>query len=167
MIRLARLEDLQSITDIYNQSIRHGFETAHTEELDIDDRKEWFLSHIPDRYPVYVFEKDSAVTGWVSVSPYRSGRQALRFTAELSYYVDANFRKQGIGKSLLEFAINASKEFGYQNLLAIVLDRNSASIALLESCGFSEWGHLPDVADFQGEKCGHLYFGLQFTGTAE
>lgn len=164
MIRKARIEDLQRITDIYNQSIRHGFETAHTEELEFSNRTEWFESHTPEHYPLYVYESGGKVTGWISISPYRSGRRALRFTVELSYYVDENFRKQGIGKSLLEFAVSSCEELGYRTLMAIVLDRNTASVSLLESCGFSEWGHLPDVADFEGLKCGHLYFGLSTAG---
>jgi L-amino acid N-acyltransferase YncA len=160
MIRLARIEDLQRITEIYNQSIRHGFETAHTEELDFSEREEWFRSHTPERYPLYVFEREHSIAGWITVSPYRSGRQALRFTVELSYYVDENFRKQGIGRSLLEFAMKRCEEMGYRTLLAIVIDRNIASISLLKSLNFSEWGHLPDVADFRGDRCGHLYYGL-------
>jgi phosphinothricin acetyltransferase len=30
---------------------------------------------------------------------------------------------------------------------------------MMESLGFDRWGHLPRVADFDGEECGHLYFG--------
>ena len=43
--------------------------------------------------------------------------------------------------------------------MAILLDCNSASIALLKKYGFSEWGRLPEIACLSGCYFDHLYYG--------
>jgi RimJ/RimL family protein N-acetyltransferase len=30
---------------------------------------------------------------------------------------------------------------------------------MMEKMGFQQWGFLPRVADFDGEECGHFYYG--------
>jgi len=35
------------------------------------------------------------------------------------------------------------------------------NIKLAEKFGFKEWGCLPGIADFNGEICSHLYYGLK------
>jgi phosphinothricin acetyltransferase len=160
-IRTAKYEDLESIIEIYNQAISSKFETAETTEIKTSDRLEWFLNHKPDTYPIFVYEIQGKVLGWISFSPYRKGREALRFTIEISYYVHSRFKRQGIGSELIEYALDISKEMGYKTLFAIILDKNEASIKLLSKFGFVKWGYMPNVADFNGEECGHVYLGYR------
>ncbi len=162
-IRLARKDDLQRIVTIYNQSVNAGFETADTSPVSVESREEWFNKHSPEKYPIIVYETDGVVAGWLSVSPYREGRQALRFTAEISYYVDKHYKRMGIGSKLVEFSISLCSNLGYKTLFAIILDRNEPSIRLMKKLGFDEWGNLPRVADFDGVECGHVYYGLRFS----
>jgi len=160
-IRVAEIKDLAPIVEIYNQAVENKFETADTEIIDLKDRQEWFFSHIPDAYPIYVCETNEKLVGWISVSPYRQGRLALRYTVEISYYVHRNFKRQGHGTKLLEYAISECKRMNYRSLFAIILDKNEASINLLTKFGFVKWGHLPNIADFDGVECGHVYYGLR------
>ena len=158
-IRTAKLEDLEAIIKIYNQAVNSKFETADTTEIKTADRTEWFLKHEPDKYPIFIYEKQGEVLGWLSISPYREGREALKYTAEISYYIHRKYKRQGIGSKLIEHVLLAGKELGYKTIFAIILDKNTASIELLKKFGFTEWGHMPDVADFNGEECGHIYMG--------
>jgi L-amino acid N-acyltransferase YncA len=160
LIRLAKDSDLERINEIYNQAILVNA-TAHTVPLMPEQREEWFLAHDPHQYPVFVSLADETITGWASVSAYRPGRQALRFTAEISFYIHENFRGQGIGSALLEFALRKAPELGLRQIFAIVLEHNTASIALLTKFGFQKWGFLPEVADFEGKICGQYYYGLK------
>ncbi|MDJ0928378.1 MAG: hypothetical protein QNJ73_12105 [Gammaproteobacteria bacterium] len=48
-----------------------------------------------------------------------------------------------------------------KTLFAILLDINADSFRILEKFGFRQWGHMPNVADFDGRECGHLYYGLR------
>ncbi|MCX6147724.1 MAG: GNAT family N-acetyltransferase [Candidatus Kapabacteria bacterium] len=158
-LRDARIEDLESIVDIYNQAIESQFSTADTTKKSINDRFEWFHKHKSYKYPIYVCEIENSVVGWISVSPYRAGRKALRFTAEISYYIHKDFRRQGLAGELIKFTTEKCKELNYKTLFAIIIDKNIASIDLIEKCGFEKWGHLPNIADFDGLECGHLYYG--------
>ena len=160
-IRIAQPVDLESIVSIYNFSVRSGFETADTRELQWPKRISWFKSHDRENYPIFVYEEDGVITGWISISPYRAGRQALRYTVEISYYVHPDFKRKGIGSQLILHAISEARQRKYKSVFAIILDRNEASIQLLVKHGFSQWGHLPNIADFNGKECGQVYYGLR------
>lgn len=161
-IRIARREDLPVINDIYNQAVRQRFSTAHLEVISLKEREHWFAHHDPDRFPVYVATLESRVLGWISLAPYREGRQALAHVAEVSYYVDENERGKGVGSSMLKHSIDVSPGFGFSVLIAILLDKNPASMGLLEKFGFKEWGRMPEIAFVDNQRADHLYYGLAF-----
>ena len=161
MIRAARIEDLENITGIYNQAIEARFQTCFTVPMQTSDRLSWFYEHRADTWPLIVFEADGIVAGWLSVSPYRDGRNALKYAAEISYFIHRDFQQKGIGSALLWHATTLCKELGFKTLLAILIDRNTASKRLLEKYGFEQWGFLPDIAEFDGVACGQYYYGLR------
>lgn len=159
-IRIARRQDLPVINDIYNQAVRQRFSTAHLEAISLKEREQWFTHHDPDRFPVYVATLEARVLGWISLAPYREGRQALAHVAEVSYYVDEKERGKGIGSTMLKHSIDVAPGFGFSVLIAILLDKNPASMGLLEKFGFDEWGRMPEIAYIDGQRADHLYYGL-------
>jgi L-amino acid N-acyltransferase YncA len=158
-LRVAKTEDLSAIVAIYNQAVPTHRSTANTAPVTVEVRKKWFEEHEPDRHPIFVAELAGRVIGWCSLSMYRPGRAALRFTAEISYYVDTAHQGQGVGQALIRHALEASPSLGIKNIIAVLLDRNEPSRKLLEKLGFQQWGYLPRVLDFDGEECGEFYFG--------
>lgn len=160
-IRLAKHDDLETLVEIYNQAIKTGRCTADTETFTVKERRSWFEEHQSPDYPLYVYEVDGKVVGYLYLSGYRPGRKAMRFTAEVSYYLHNDYQRQGIGSNLMEFAIEKSRELNYKTLIAILLEWNIPSIKLLKKYGFNEWGCLPNIADFDGAACSHLYYGLK------
>jgi L-amino acid N-acyltransferase YncA len=160
-MRLARQEDLSQINEIYNQAVRQGFCTAHLTEISMEERRAWFETHDPQRFPVYVAIKEHLITGWVSLGSYREDRQALAHVAEVSYYVEELHRGEGIGNRLMEHAIEVSPQFGFSVLVAILLNKNPASIGLLKKFGFEAWGVMPGIALIEGQEADHLYYGLK------
>jgi len=153
--------DLQYITAIYNQAIESRKSTADTEIYATEQRKQWFLSHNNERTPIIVYEENGTVTGFCYLSEYRAGRKALESVAEISYFVDFNHQRKGIGSRLAEHMINIAKELKYKNLLAILLSCNDGSIALLEKFGFELWGTLPDIVYIDNHVYSHCYYGLR------
>ena len=101
------------------------------------------------------------MTGWVSLGAYRADRQALIHVGEVSYYVDRESRGRGLGSHLLQHAINVAPAFGLSILVAILLDKNPASIKLLKKFRFSQWGSMPGIAIIEKERTNHLYYGLK------
>lgn len=160
-IRIARQEDLLFINEIYNQAVRQRFCTAHLSEVLAGEREQWFKVHTPARYPVYVAVDEQHVIAWISLGPYRKGRQALAHVAEVSYFVEAGQQGKGVGSSLMQHAINLAPSFGFSVLVAILLNENRNSIGLLEKFGFSEWGRMPEIARIDNQLADHLYYGLK------
>ena len=159
IIRVAQIEDLPSIVDIYNQSIPSKRATGDTQPVRVEDRVAWFSEHRPAEHPIFVAVVDGGAAGWCSLSAYRQGRAALRFTAEISYYIASTYHGQGLGTALVEHALAACPALGIRHLFAIVLEGNQVSLKLLEKMGFEQWGYLPRVANFDGKEVGHLYYG--------
>lgn len=162
-IRLANISEAEigRINDIYNESAVLKFLTADMQPTTLTDRIKWLLSYNQTEYPVYVAVDNYKVIGWISVRPYREGRAALRFTKEVSYYVSHDHLGKGVGTQLMNHVLSQAPGLLIKNLIAIVLEKNEASIRLLEKFNFKQWGFLPGVADFNGEVCGHLYYGRE------
>ena len=160
-IRFVKSNDLGALVNIYNQAIAAGQKTADIISVTADDRKKWFKEHNPHRYPILVSEIDNVIVGYLTISAYRPGRMALRYTAEVSYYVHFGYHCRGIASHLLRYAINLCPSLQIKTLIAILIDSNSASIRLLEKYGFQKWGYMPGVGEFSGVEVGHFYYGLR------
>jgi len=159
-IRFANYSDLADIVVIFNQAVRARV-NGSLKEGTVESRSKWFSEFSQNEYPIYVAEQNNRVVGYCYLSRYRSGRQAMNKTAEISYYIDYNHHKQGIASALIKHAINDCKRVNKNNLLAILLDKNKPSISILEKFGFKQWGCFPDIVDLDGEICSQLIYGLK------
>ncbi len=160
-IKFAEIQDLPKIVEIYNQAVEAGNATADIEKIAEKERLTWFEEHHKDSYPIYLLFSANKVAGWCSLSPYRKGRKALSQTAEVSYYIDYHYHRKGFGEKLLTHAIQDCYRLGIKNIFALLLENNLASIGLLTKLGFEKWGFMPHVANFNGNECGHLIYGLR------
>jgi len=160
-IRKADISDLPDIVAIYNQAVPTRRSTANTIPWTVESRTPWFIEHAPDKHPIFVAEVDGLVVGWCSLSVYRPGRLALRFTAEISYYIDSGSQRQGLGQALIRHAIEACPRLNIKNIIAVIIDRNEPSRNLLEKLGFEQWAYLPRVLDFDGQEFGEYYYGIR------
>lgn len=160
-IRLADIDDLPAITEIYNQAIAEGGITADRVPFQPEQRTEWFESHSREKYPIFIAEKSGKIIGYLYLTAYRPGREALRFTAEVSFYIHYDHHRQGVASALLGDIIKRCPELEIKNLFAILADNNPGSQQILEKFGFERWAHLPNIADFDGVEQGQYYYGLR------
>ena len=164
MIRDGNISDLPRIVDIYNQAIRGGEATGDLDEFEAKERVSWF-EQFNEVYPLYVVEVESDIVGYGTLAPYRQGRRAMSSIAEISFFLDNKFQGLGIGSYLIEYMIEDCRRIGKKTLLAILLDINQKSIALLKKFGFEQWGYFPDIIELMDKKCGQLIFGLKMKDT--
>ncbi|MGD8427192.1 MAG: GNAT family N-acetyltransferase [Balneolaceae bacterium] len=157
MITFAKKHHLQAINDIYNQAVEDGFRTAHTCPISMSERKSWFYHHTEKRYPVFVFIEDERVVGWLSISSYRSDRQALDEVVEVSYYVDYHHHGKGIATRLMQHAIDFCDDAGYRIMVAILVSDNKPSFSFLKKFDFREGGRIPNAIHYHNEFRDHLY----------
>ncbi|MGO4761937.1 N-acetyltransferase family protein [Cupriavidus sp. 2KB_3] len=149
-LRLATPADLPGIVEIYNSTVPSRMVTADTEPVSVASRQAWFDAHQPARRPLWVCEDaEGRMAGWLSYSDFY-GRPAYGATAELSIYLHADRRGQGLGRHLLEQAIAHAPKVGVTTLLGFIFGHNTPSLALFERHGFARWGDLPRVAVLDG-----------------
>ena len=88
---------------------------------------------------VFVAEEDDLIVGRLSLS--RDAHPASRHVADLGLMVDSRFRRRGIGRLLLEAAVEWARESDVSKLELHVFPWNTAAIALYESFGFEREGY--------------------------
>lgn len=149
-IRFAQPADLPQIVAIYNAAIPGRMATADTVPVSVGDREQWFRDFDPACRPLWVLTNPSnEVQGWLSLHSFY-GRPAYAATVEVSVYTHPRARRHGVGKTLLNHALDAAQPLGIRTLLGFVFEHNAPSIALFEQAGFKVWGRLPRVAEIDG-----------------
>ena len=94
------------------------------------------------RYPhaaVFVAEAAEGIVGRLSIA--RDSHPASYHVADLGLMVAAGHRRQGVGRALLQQAIDWAHEVGVRKLELHVFPHNEAAIALYESVGFEREGY--------------------------
>jgi L-amino acid N-acyltransferase YncA len=150
--------DLPAIVEIFNQAIHTRASVGYLKDVTVEERKTWFSGHTKD-YPLFVAEQDNAIVGWISLNPYRKGRDAFKRTVEADCFVRNGCKGQGIGNKLLQHLLQQARKRGYHTMLAIVLDHNIVSRKLLENHGFKQWGFLEEIGEIDGMIVNHVYYG--------
>ena len=79
------------------------------------------------------------IQGWAALAPV-STRAVYSGVAEISVYIGAVARGQGLGRLLLEHVIAESEINGIWTLQAGIFPENIASLTLHQRCGFREVG---------------------------
>jgi L-amino acid N-acyltransferase YncA len=149
IFRDATLDDLSAIVAIYNSTVPSRLVTADLEPVSVESRLAWFHAHGPQARPLWVAESQGKVVAWLSFSDFY-GRPAYLRTAEVSIYLDESVRGQGLGKRLLEAALEAAPALGIDTILGFVFGHNVPSLRLFQGFGFESWGTLPRVAVLDG-----------------
>ena len=148
IIRDAAEADLPAIIEIYNAATATRISTAMFEPVTVEERLPWFRRHSANEFPLWVAEIEGRLAGWLSFHEFIR-RPAYRGAVEISIYVHEEFRRRGIGGTLLHKAIADAPRLKARALLGYILGHNEASLALFENAGFQRWGCLPRLARFE------------------
>jgi phosphinothricin acetyltransferase len=133
-----------AVLAIYGEGIASGMATFETV---LPNWETWNQRHRPDcRLVAWL---DTQVVGWAALSPV-SARMAYVGVCEVSIYVTAQARGQGIGKRLLLALIDASEAVGIWMLQAAIFAENIASIGLHQQCGFRVVGYREQIGKLNG-----------------
>ncbi len=160
LIRPAVPEDAENILAVYEYYVRY---TAISFEYEVPT-VEAFRARIENtlkKYPYFVAVLDGKIVGYAYAGPF-VGRAAYGWSAEAAIYIDADRKKQGIGRKLYGALEEALKQMGILNLYACIgypetedeyLTRNSvdfharmgyAKAGEFHYCGrkFGRWYHM-------------------------
>lgn len=151
MIREATKKDLACILDIYNDAIVYTTAVYAYKPVTLENRIDWYEQKKTDGYPILVYELDNKVVGFATFGPFRAW-PAYKYSIEHSIYVDKEYRKNGIGKSLMKELIAIAQEREYMTLIAGIDAENEKSIALHQNYGFVHAGTIkkPVISSIDG-----------------
>lgn len=122
--------DWPVVSAIYAEGIATGHATFETS---VPEWEAWNAARRPDCR--LVARRGRNVVGWAALSPV-SSRAVYCGVAEVSIYVSARARGQGVGRTLLKALIETSEDADIWTLQAGIFPENEASIALHLTCGF-------------------------------
>jgi phosphinothricin acetyltransferase len=134
LVRRAIESDSEAIRLIYNPEVLSSTATLDLVPRSPSDQATWMSRH-SGVYPVLVADADGVVAGFSSLSAYRP-RPGYATGVEDSVYVAEGQRGQGVGKLLLNGAVEAAVSHGFHSVIGRIVTEQAASIALHKACGF-------------------------------
>ena len=136
--------DWPQVRAIYAEGIASGQATFETEP---PAWEAWDAGHLP--HSRLVARRGERVVGWAALAPV-SRRACYAGVAEISVYVAADCRAQGVGTTLLRALIAESERHGIWTLQGATFAENAASLRMQTACGFRVVGRRERVAKLHG-----------------
>ena len=173
-VRSATAEDAAAICLIYNQGIEDRLATLETELRTPDERRQWLSGRSP-RHPVIVCElaepgttwnrpptplpdhaapatttpTSARLIAWGSLNVFNA-RDAYRFVADFSVYVERAHRGKGVGRVLLTRLIELARTHGFHKLVLSAFPFNPGGMALYDRMGFRTVGIYKEQGQLDG-----------------
>ena len=157
-IRAATVDDAPELLKIYSPYVT---DTAISFECTVPTVDEFRnrIVNILKNFPYLVAERDGQIVGYAHAKSF-VGREAYRVSAELTIYLDKNFRGHGVGKKLYGELEKLLARQGITNLYACVAYSEvedefltRTSVKFHEHCGFKICGKFTNC----GEKFSRRY----------
>ena len=125
-----------------------GLATGHASfQTSAPSWEEWDAAHL--KHSRLIAIRDNQVLAWAALTPV-SGRCVYAGVAEVSVYVDAESRGQGLGEQLLQALIEESEANGLWTLQAGIFPENIASLKIHEKTGFRQVGVRERIGQMNG-----------------
>lgn len=129
-----------SVMDIFNYYIQNSFSAFFTTCLPHGCFDA--LLQACRGYPALAVEDEAGkAVGFGMLKPFHPG-DAVKRTAELSYFIAPDCTRQGLGGMLLEKMTEEARKMGIDNLVASVSSQNEASLRFHQQNGFLEAGRI-------------------------
>lgn len=144
-IRLAAPDDAEDILNIYKYYVLN---TAVSFEYIVPEIEEFKnrIRNILKKYPYFVALINDKIIGYAYAHAFGE-REAYKYSAELSIYIDKNYKRLGIGRLLYNALEEKLKTFGITNLYALIVSKDKEdeyltfdSLKFHKSLGFKQVG---------------------------
>ena len=139
-----RPEHWPAVRAIYLEGIATGDATFETSA---PEWEQWDTAHLPQCR--LISSNNSGILGWAALSPY-SRRLVYSGVAEVSIYVAASARGNGIGTRLLGALIDSSEAAGIWTLQAGIFPENESSVQMHRHHGFRVVGTRERIGRLNG-----------------
>lgn len=141
-IRLAKYEDLNFVKDAYKK-LDEAMMSLYSEIVNVEDQEDDNVDMHTDEYWMRLISSESGyiLIGLEDKSPV--GMAVIEKVDEQEchledLYVYEQYRNRGMGKQLLNKAMNKAKEMGFRNMSLNVLPNNGNARVLYKGLGFKD-----------------------------
>ncbi|MDR2932561.1 MAG: GNAT family N-acetyltransferase [Oscillospiraceae bacterium] len=137
-LRFATPDDAARIADIYAYYVLNttaSFEYTPPDAAETAER----MAAVTATYPYLVFEREGVVVAYAYASRFRE-REAYKYGAQLSIYIDEAYHGNGIGRALYGALLDLLAAQGIYNVYAGITLPNEKSVGLHRAMGFKEVG---------------------------
>ncbi|HTC00952.1 MAG TPA: GNAT family N-acetyltransferase [Ferruginibacter sp.] len=149
-IRQAELKDTDFIVDIWIDGNIEQYSSQSLGTTTNEDLKRIISNHITiqdDNFKFWVCITDEdEIIGWQSILPFHASPNPLvrNCFAQSSTYVKKEFQTKGVGKFLLQHALNyCSDNTEIVYVIGLVVTENLKSLKMCDKLGFLNYGTLP------------------------
>ena len=161
-IRPARENDAQAVCDIYAWHVAHGTGTFDTAAPDAAAWAEKIAAISAQGWPFLVAVRGRTVLAYAYAARFRD-RAAYARTCENSIYVASDLRGSGVGTALLGALVEAARDCGFEQMIAVIGGGEPASVALHTRLGFVHAGRLRNVGHKFGRSLDTVYMQHDLT----
>lgn len=131
-------EDKIPVMDIFNYYIENSFAAFPERRLDYDFYER--LLATTQGYPTAaLISPQNTVVGFGFIKPYHP-MHAFRQTAEITYFIQAEYTGMGLGEQILNYLIAEGIKIDITTLLAQICSLNEPSLKFHRKNGFQECG---------------------------
>lgn len=162
-IRPALASDAQAVCAIYDFHVAHGTASFDAEGPSAAEWAVKIADVTAQGWPFLVAEQGGVVVGFAYATQFRP-RAAYARTCENSIYIADSARGQGIGTRLLVALVDAARDYGFEQMIAVIGGGEPASVALHGKCGFVHAGRMRNVGYKFGRVLDTVYMQCDLTG---
>ena len=142
-IRKATSDDVVEITRIWKDGATLSLGTSIKEQ----DYEKFFESKVNaqnNTFQVWVaVNVEGEILGWQGLLPIRNNPAILFLFAESSTYISPQNKAKGLGKALVEYALDHAKKTDLQYISAFVAESNTYSLRIADALGWHRIGLVP------------------------
>ncbi len=133
----------QPVIDLFNHYVSHSYAAFPEVPVNYDFFNRFLeMTH---GYPAIIAKEAlGKVVGFAFLRPYHFA-ETFRRTAEITYFIQPDHIRRGLGTAFLEHLVRAARSMGIDSILAAMSSRNQASLQFHLRQGFKECGRFPRV----------------------
>ena len=125
---------IESFWHAFGSVAREGLYLASLDAPPLEKTKTYMLERLKTNLPYFVALVDDKVVGWCDISSLN--RPVFAHSGSLGMGIIAEYRGQGIGKKLMQIALEKAKEIGLTRVELGLREENTRAIEMYKKFGF-------------------------------